>query len=61
MAIGVKELQEYRKDFVPLSRKNAILAYCADCMGLYTDGLRDCNNINCPLYPHQPYNSLGKK
>lgn len=61
MAIGVRELNEYRENLIPLSRKNAILAYCADCMGLYSDGVKDCKNQRCPLYPHQPYNSLTKK
>lgn len=55
MSKGVKELEQYRKDFEPLSRKNAIYAYCADCMGNYEDGIKDCKNPRCPLYPYQPY------
>jgi hypothetical protein len=60
MSIGVKELEQYRKDYVSLSRKNAILAFCADCMGLYSDSVKDCNNPRCPLYPYQPYNKVKK-
>lgn len=58
---GVKELEKYRKDFKPLSPKQAIRAFCADCMGNFEDGLKDCNNPRCPLYPHQAYNHSKKK
>lgn len=37
------------------SRKDAILAYCYDCMGFYEDGKMDCLNEKCPLYPWMPY------
>jgi hypothetical protein len=53
---GVKELERYRKDFEPLSRKDAIYAFCCDCMNGFEDKeLRDCNNPRCPLYPYQQY------
>ena len=57
MAKGVRYLEQYRKDFEPLSPKRAILAFCADCMGNYEDKVYDCENKNCPLYPHMPYSS----
>lgn len=58
---GVKELLQYRKDYKTLPPKRAIKAFCADCMGEYEDkDLRDCNNMNCPLYPHMPYNKKDK-
>jgi hypothetical protein len=57
---GVKDLEKYRKDFKPLSPKRAIWAFCADCMGLYFDKIKDCKNKNCPLYPHMPGNKSKK-
>ena len=36
------------------------MAFCADCMGKFVDKVFDCNNKNCPLYPHMPYNSKNK-
>jgi len=38
-----------------LTRGNAILAKCYDCMGGYSDGRVDCRIQNCPLYPFMPY------
>jgi len=55
MSQGVKELEQYRKDFQPLSRKAAMLAFCADCMNLFQDGNIDCENKRCPLFPFRPY------
>ncbi len=37
------------KDAKP-TMKNAIRAFCHDCMGHYVDPDRDCENIACPLY-----------
>jgi hypothetical protein len=56
MAIGVKALKKYREDFKVLSARQAIKAFCADCMGGYDDGPQDCENPRCPLYPYHPYN-----
>lgn len=58
---GVKDLNQYRKDHKALSPKRAIKAFCADCMGEFIDGIKDCNNPKCPLYPHQPYNKHKKE
>ena len=52
---GVEELAEWKKTKKLLTRKQAIRAFCADCMGEFKDGIKDCNNMNCPLYPYQPY------
>ena len=38
-----------------ISRKEALLAHCARCMGGYADGRTDCENPMCPLYPWMPY------
>ena len=42
-----------------ITRKQAILAKCYDCMGYYADfGLdKDCKVKDCPLYPYHPYRS----
>lgn len=57
-AKGVKLLHEYREKHIDLTAKQAIQAFCADCMGEFEDRLMDCDNPRCPLYQHMPY---GKK
>jgi hypothetical protein len=41
-----------------LQTSDMIRAYCYDCMGFYEDGIDDCKNPKCPLYPKMPYNSV---
>ncbi len=53
-ARGIKELNKYQSGG-KLSLKQAILAKCADCLGLYGDGKDDCAMPDCPLYPFMPY------
>jgi hypothetical protein len=53
-AQGRKELIKYRKGG-RLTRKEAVLAMCYDCMGLYIDGKNDCQIPECPLYFWMPY------
>ena len=36
----------------------AILTQCWECMGYYTDGKQDCENVRCPLYSYMPYRKL---
>jgi len=43
-----------------LSPLQAIKAYCYDCMGYYADGIVDCENPLCPLYPQMPYSPKHK-
>ena len=38
-----------------VTRKNAILAKCHNCMGEYYDGKNDCRNYGCSLYSFMPY------
>lgn len=38
-----------------LTRGQAILAKCYDCMGYYADGKKDCKVQRCPLYPFSHY------
>jgi hypothetical protein len=38
-----------------------ILAKCYDCMCGYADGVRDCEDNTCPLYPFHPYNPNRSK
>jgi hypothetical protein len=45
------------KDMKP-TMKNAIRAFCHQCMGHYSDSERDCQNAKCPLYPFLKYHKL---
>lgn len=38
-----------------ISRGQAILAKCYDCMGYYADGKCDCSIPSCPLYGYMVY------
>lgn len=42
-------------DDLRVTRKNAIIAHCHQCMGYYLDGKIDCENVSCPLYSYMPY------
>jgi hypothetical protein len=42
-----------------LSRKEAMLARCYDCMGYFVDGRADCVTFSCPMYPFMIFR--GKK
>ena len=52
---GVQELVDYRKNGKVLSRKEAMTAFCADCMNEYADGRAECKNPRCPMYQYMPY------
>jgi len=43
-----------------LTRGQAILAKCADCMGNYVDGRTDCEMPKCPLYTWMPYKGKSR-
>jgi len=53
-ARGNKELRKHLMGD-RLNKRQAILAKCADCQGLYADGRLDCQIPECPLYPFTPY------
>lgn len=36
------------------TRTLAMLALCHQCLGYYADGIQDCQNVTCPLYPWMP-------
>ena len=38
-----------------LTRNQAIVAKCFDCMGMFIDGRLDCRMPNCPLFPFRSY------
>jgi hypothetical protein len=42
------------KNGAKLTRKQAMSAHCAECMGFYEDGAQDCCGNNCPLYDWRP-------
>ena len=39
-----------------LTLKQAVNAYCYDCMGFYADGKLDCDMPHCSLHPFMAYN-----
>jgi len=53
-AIGRSEYCAYLRG-EPVTRGQAVRAKCYDCMGMYRDGLVDCDIKRCPLYPFMPY------
>jgi len=52
--IGTKQRRKKLELKQPLTRKEAILAQCFDCMGFYADGYSDCKNSECMLYDWMP-------
>jgi hypothetical protein len=42
-----------------LTRGQALVAKCADCMNRWRDGRQDCRIPKCALYPYRPYQGLG--
>jgi hypothetical protein len=38
-----------------LTRAQAMLGVCYDCLGYFSDGANDCEQPSCPLYPWMPY------
>jgi len=42
----------------PLTRKEAMLAHCYECMGGYDEGKQDCLGKSCPLYRYYPYKKV---
>ena len=54
-ARGKVEILKYLKG-ERLTKNQAILAKCYDCMCGYADGVGDCETKSCPLYGYMPYN-----
>lgn len=54
-ALGRTHLQNFLSG-KPINLKQAIQAKCYDCCGFYEDGIADCEQHKCPLYPFHPYN-----
>lgn len=42
-----------------LTLRQATLAVCYDCSGFYSDGRKDCEVPDCPLWPFMPYRRGG--
>ena len=38
-----------------ITRREAMLAKCYECMGGYDDGKMDCCGESCPIFPFYPY------
>ena len=43
------------------NRLARIRAKCYECTGYYADGVKDCGNDLCPLYPDHPYSPTAKE
>ena len=56
---GKKELVDHLSG-KKLNARQAILARCYDCMGMYVDGKKDCGLKGCSLYPFMPYRDGDK-
>ena len=52
--LGTKQRRKKVEQKKHLTRKEAILAHCYDCMGFYADGYTDCKNTECMLYDWMP-------
>ena len=60
-AKGKRELEKFSRG-QKLGATRLIYAKCYDCMSGYVDGVRDCEDDTCSLYPYHPYNpNRGKK
>ena len=63
-AKGKRELLKYLEG-EKLTRKEAMLAKCYECLNGYADGKVDCAIESCPLYPYMPFsackNTSGRK
>ena len=53
-AKGKAELNKHLMG-IKLTRGQAILAMCYDCLGGYDDGKYSCKVSHCPLYIYMPY------
>ena len=40
------------------TRKECMQAWCWECLGHYSDGKQDCENVRCPNYEYMPYREL---
>lgn len=44
-----------------LTLQESIVAKCYACRDGYADGIEDCGNWDCPLYPWMPYGQERRK
>ena len=51
--LGTKQFKKLKAGEL-LTRKEAIMAYCYDCMGFYADGYISCRNPSCALFEYMP-------
>jgi len=59
----VKKAKSYRgkKELIAhlegknITRSQAMVSKCFDCMGYFADGIGDCNSPDCPMYNYRPY------
>jgi len=49
-----KYLKQYQKAMSGRSRKEAMRAFCNECIGYQTGEVELCTDNGCPLYPYRP-------
>ncbi len=54
----------YRKNYLAVvsgkaSPRNAIKAFCIECMGYVRSEVSGCDTIDCPLNLYRPYRKAG--
>jgi hypothetical protein len=54
-AVGRAQLISYLSG-ESINLREATRAKCFECMGFYADGIADCEQYRCPIYPFHPYN-----
>ncbi len=60
-----KDMPEiYKKNYLAsvsgkASPRNAIKAFCIECMGYVRGEVTDCDTIDCPLNLYRPYRKAG--
>ena len=60
-----KEMPEsYKKNYLATvsgkaSPRNAIKAFCIECMGYVRGEVTNCDTIDCPLNLYRPYRKAG--
>jgi hypothetical protein len=46
------------EDSSAIKMRTGVQLHCWQCMGFYSDGKRDCENLKCPLYKWMPYRKM---
>ena len=55
-SVGRAKMVKHLQGKERLTQKEAIQAFCFECLGGFKDGRNDCEVKDCPLYPFMQYN-----